>query len=257
MDLAGKTYLVTGGAGAIGFEVCAQLLDAGAKVVVNGRDGARCREAADRLNASRAQEGALGVAADVGDYAACVRLVSDAEAWGGRLDGAVHCAVSGPGGITGRFEQTDPAAYSALMDQSVCTLLNLCHAMLPALKRAGGGSLVAFSSDAGKVAAPNQTLIGATRAAAMMFMRTLALEVSAYGVRSNCISPTFVADTPVYDRMLALDPQSGRAARAVSRAKLGLPTPGELAALTVFLCGPAGAHLTGQVISVNGGLSAA
>jgi len=255
--LSGKVVLVTGGAGAIGFEICAQALEAGATVVVNSRKQDRCEAAVARLLQRVPGAQALAMAADTTDYAACVQLVADIEARAGRLDGVVHCAVSAPHGVTGKFEQTDPAQYPALMVQSICNLMNICHAALPALKRAGGGSIVAFSSDAGKVAAPNQTMIGSTRAAAMMFIRSLALEASAHNVRCNCVSPTFVKDTPVYDYIMDQDPAFGRAARATSRAKLGLPTPGELAALTLFLCGPGSAHMTGQVISVNGGLNAA
>lgn len=257
MQLSGRVALVTGGAGAIGFDICAQFAAAGAAVVVNGRKLEKCEAAAVRLRELYPKVTVLALAADLTDHAACVALVAETEAALGRLDAAVHCAVSAPPGIVGRFEQTDPAQFPALMQQAICTLMNLCHAALPALRRAGGGSIVAFGSDAGKVAAPNQTMIGATRAGAMMFIRSLALEASADAIRCNCISPTFVRDTPVYQHMMDADGGSGRAARATSRAKLGLPTPGELAALTVFLCGPSAAHLTGQVISVNGGLTAA
>jgi NAD(P)-dependent dehydrogenase (short-subunit alcohol dehydrogenase family) len=257
MNLAGQVVIVTGGAGGIGLEVCAQASAAGASVVVNGRNLERCEAAATGLRDRNAEGVFLPLAADLTHYADCVRLIAETSAAFGRVDAIVHSAVSGPPGVSGRFETTDPSQYPALMVQSLCTLMNLCHAALPALKEAGGGSIVAISSDAGKVAAPNQTMTGTTRAGAMMFIRTLALEVSAYAIRSNCISPTFVRDTPIYDRMMAADGGSGRAARATSRAKLGLPSPADLAALTVFLCSPAAAHLTGQVISVNGGLTAA
>jgi 3-oxoacyl-[acyl-carrier protein] reductase len=257
MDLSGSVVLVTGGAGAIGFESCAQLVAAKATVVVNGRNADRVEAAVTRLRERYPGAKVLALAADVADYAACAALIAEVEATAGRLDGLVHSAVSGTPGVNGPFEQTDPGQYAALMQNSLGTLFNISHASLPALRRAGGGSIVAFSSDAGKVAAPTQTLTGATRAGAMMFVRSLALEASAYRIRCNCISPTFVQGTPIYDRMLALNPTAGRAARALSRAKLGLPTPADIAALTVFLCSREAAHLTGQVISINGGLSAA
>jgi 3-oxoacyl-[acyl-carrier protein] reductase len=257
MDLTGSVILVTGGAGAIGLETCAQLAAANATVAINGRNADRCAAAAAQLRERISGAKLLPLAADLTDYASCVALITELEATAGRVDGIVHSAVSGTPGVNGAFEQSDPTHYAALMRNALIPLLNICHAGIPALCRAGGGSIVAFSSDAGKIAAPNQTLTGATRAGAMMFIRSLALEVSANRIRCNCISPTFVQGTPIYDRMLALDTKSGRAARATSRAKLGLPTAGDIAALTVFLCSPAGAHLTGQVISINGGLSAA
>jgi len=251
-----RVALITGGAGLIGSEVCAQLAAAGVSVVVNGRDRDRCEAAAGRVRAMSEHHQAVAAVADVSDYAECVRLVGEVEAAFGRLDMLIHCALSPTPGLTGPFERTDPARYAALMQQAVCAPMNICHAALPALKRSGGGSIVAFPSDAGKVAAPNQTMVGATRAAVMMFMRSLALEVSADAIRCNCIAPTYV-DSPQMRSAMESGPHAARISSAAARARLGLPTPGELAALAVFLCSPAAGHLTGQVISVNGGLSAA
>lgn len=255
MAVGNQVAIVTGGAGVIGSETAVQLAAAGWAVVINGRDPQRCDAAAERLRARFPDAAVLPVVADLTDYAACQRLVAETEAAFGRLDAVIHCAMSSPPGLTGLFEGTDPAQYEALMRMTVCNVMYLCRAALPALARAGGGAIVAFPSDSGKVAAPNQTMVGTTRAAVMMFMRSLALEASAQKVRCNCIAPTYV-DTPALRR--ALDgPHAGRIAKATAKARLGLPTPEELAALAVFLCSPAAAHLTGQVISVNGGLSAA
>lgn len=257
MDMTGRVALVTGGAGAIGSEIAAQLAAAGATVVVSGRRLDRCEAVVAELRKQSPDRNHLAMAVDLQDYAACTRLVADAEAALGRLDAVVDCTITSPRGTSGQFKDTDPAQYPALMQVSLCNLLNLCHAALPGLRRAGGGSIVVLVADSGRVARPNQTLTGATRAGAMMFVRSLALEASADAIRCNCVSTSFVRDTPVYQMMLDADGGSGRAARATSRAKLGLPTPTDLADLTVFLCSPAAAHLTGQVISVNGGLTAA
>jgi NAD(P)-dependent dehydrogenase (short-subunit alcohol dehydrogenase family) len=255
-DLAGKVAVVTGGAGLIGFEVCRALVSAGAAVVVNGRDLDRCEAAVARLRQEAPHAIAVPISADVSDNAAGVELIAKAEARLGRVDCVVHCATSPMPALAGLFESTAPSLYPELMERTVCALMYLAHAAIPALRRAGGGSLIAFPSDAGKVAAPQQTLVGASRAGMMMFMRSLALEVSAYGIRCNCIAPTFVATPELRDAM-ATAPHGPRIARAAERARLGLPNANELAALALFLCSSAGAHLTGQVISVNGGLTAA
>jgi 3-oxoacyl-[acyl-carrier protein] reductase len=118
-----------------------------------------------------------------------------------------------------------------------------------------GGSIVTFASDSGRVAAPNQTMVGATRAAIMMFTRSLSLETAAQGVRVNCISASYIRDTPVYDLVMS-GPLASRARTAAARAGLGLPGPEDIAELAVFLCSDTSSHLTGQVISVNGGVSA-
>ena len=256
MDLEGRSAIVTGGAGLIGFETALQLAQAGATVVLNGRDAARCEAAAERLRREVPVALVVAIAADVSDYAMCLDLVARSEAAFGRVDFLIHCALSPIAGLSGPFETTDPALYGALMQQAICAPMYLARAVLPAMRRAGGGAIIAFPSDAGKVAAPNQTMVGATRAAVMMFMRSLALEASADGVRCNCIAPTYV-DTPGLREAMQSGPHAQRMAKAVARAMLGLPTPKELAALALFLSSPAAKHITGQVISVNGGLSAA
>ena len=77
------------------------------------------------------------------------------------------------------------------------------------------------------------------------------------GIRANCVTPSIVRDTPFYDRLMAA-PFSGRLfAKAETLAQLGVVRPTDIAPLVVFLASPAAAKLTGQAISVNGGISAA
>lgn len=255
----GKAALVTGGVGTIGIECCRQFLAEGGSVVINSRNQTRCDEAAAMLAAEPgdgARDRILALAGDVSQFSECERIVTAMEARFGRLDHMIHCALSPLAGLQGLFENTDPALYETLMQQAICAPMYLARAALPALKRSGGGTIVAFPSDSGKVAAANQSMVGTTRAAVMMFMRSLAMEVSADKIRCNCIAPTYV-DTPALREATTTGPHAARFAKATARAKLGLPTAEELAALAMFLCSDAAAHLTGQVISVNGGLSAA
>ena len=87
----------------------------------------------------------------------------------------------------------------------------------------------------------------------MAFVRNLAVEAARDKVRVHCISPSYVVDTPVFDRFAAV---ANRAERARERAQLGLPSPEDIAPMTLFLCGPGAAKITGQIISINGGLNA-
>jgi NAD(P)-dependent dehydrogenase (short-subunit alcohol dehydrogenase family) len=251
-----EAAIITGGAGVIGFETALQLARAGASIVLNGRDAARCDAAAERLRQEVPNARVEAIAVDVSDYDNCLDLVARSEAAFGRVDFLIHCALSPISGLSGPFETTDPAFYAALMQQAICAPMYLARAVLPAMRRAGGGAIIAFPSDAGKVAAPNQTMVGATRAAVMMFMRSLALEASTDNIRCNCIAPTYV-DTPDLRQAMQSGPHAKRITKAAARARLGLPTPQELATLALFLCSPAAQHITGQVISVNGGLHAA
>jgi NAD(P)-dependent dehydrogenase (short-subunit alcohol dehydrogenase family) len=121
-----------------------------------------------------------------------------------------------------------------------------------------GGSIITVASDAGKVATPGETVIGAGMAAIIQFTRGLAIEGKRNAVRANCLTPSLVEGTPLTDRLM----EEGRfSAKLFSKARplahLGPTYPEDLAALAVFLASPAAAKLTGQAISVNGGISAA
>ena len=125
----------------------------------------------------------------------------------------------------------------------------LCFAAMPHLAEKGG-TIVTFASDAGRFAAPRQTILGGVFGGIMAFVRNLAVEAARDNVRVHCISPSYVKDTPVFER------HSARGNTAVERAGLGLPSPKDIAPLALFLCGPDATKMTGQIISVNGGLNA-
>jgi len=233
-----KVMLVTGGTGSIGAAVAREAAEQGWAVVVHGRDAAKL--------------GADGIAMDTAEADAAERLVAEATAKFGRLDAVVDCVSTGPAGyrLTGRFADIEPAGLTPFYDMSAAWFQRLAHAAYPHLARQGG-TLIAFISDAGKFAAPNQTTVGAARAATIGFVRNLAVEAARDGVRAHCISPSYVLESRTAELM-----GSERMATAAKRAGLGLPTPADIAPVTVFLCGDGAAKITGQIISVNGGLNA-
>ncbi len=248
--------LITGGSGSIGGEIARQALAAGWRVVLHGRDDAVLRQRVESLVAAQPQATVEGISADIrAGRQAVTDLVDAAGQRFGRLDAVVDCLVTGPaeGRIVGGFEDTEPAAYLPLAELSIVSLEWLAHAALPWL-RDSRGCLVAFASDAGLFAAPGQTLIGAMRAATVGFVRNLAMDIARDGVRVHCVSPSFVEDTTTAERLAATRPE--RLEKARKRAGLGLPTPADIAPLVLFLCGDGARRMTGQVISVNGGLNA-
>jgi NAD(P)-dependent dehydrogenase (short-subunit alcohol dehydrogenase family) len=233
--------LVTGATGAVGFEVAAEALSQGYRVAVHGRTAETCSEAVRRLR-SRAPDGAVFPApADFLAPGAIAAMVEAAVAEGGRLDAVVNCAVSAPSGITGLLRDTDPTQYAALAHHALATLQTLCHAAAP-------------HSDAGRFAAARQSLIAASRAGIIGFCRSLGVEWAHDGMRINCVSLSFVEQTPVFERFLASAGSRAEASR--KKAGLGLPAPADIAPLVLFLCGPGAAKITGQVVSINGGLNA-
>jgi NAD(P)-dependent dehydrogenase (short-subunit alcohol dehydrogenase family) len=245
--------LVCGGTGSIGRVIAAQARAAGWRVALHGRSAASVASAVAALN-TVSDDDLKGFPADVEKAGAVAELVAEAGDWAGRLDAVVDCVAAGPPRrIAGPFAGTDPEGYAGFLDLSVGHLQRLAHAALPWLQRQGG-TLVAFASDAGRFAAPRQSLIGASRAGIIGFVRNLALEAARDGVRVHCVSPSFVDETEVARRLA--EQSAERVAKARARAGLGLPTPADIAPLVLFLCGDGARRITGQLISVNGGLNA-
>ena len=225
--------LIAGGTGSIGAEIARQARAAEWTVVVHGRNPAKA-----------------DIALDLNEADAAARLIDQTVALHGRLDAVIDCVSTGVPGITGLFPDTDPASYAPFYDVSAAWFQRLSHAAYPHLK-ARGGTLIAFISDAGKFAAPRQTSIGAARAATIGFVRNLAMEAARDLIRVHAISPSYVAGSASAARM-----GSVRMATAEKRAGLGLPCAADIAPLALFLCSPGAAKITGQIISVNGGLNA-
>ena len=250
---AAPVMLITGGSGSIGSEIAALAAEAGWSVAIHGRRS-EAIEKAVQMAAGRAPEATIsGHAADFSEAGAIERLVQETAERHGRIDAVIDCAVGGPPGVTGRFAETRPEAYAGFAAQSVVALQRLAHASLPWLTRQGG-TVIAFISDAGIFAAPNQTMIGAMRAATIGFVRNLAMEVARDKIRVHALSPSYVEETRVARQIEAVSAKRMETAR--TRAGLGLPTAADIGPLVLFLCGPGAAHITGQVISINGGLNA-
>jgi len=177
------------------------------------------------------------------------RVVGEA----GKLDAVIHCAITGAPGTQGLFANMDPQAFGANAALVLGIFQQLCFAALPHLSKQGG-TIVGFASDAGRFASARQSVLGASFGGIMMFVRNLAVEVARSGVRIHCISPSYVVDTPVFE--LYARGAGERGIRAQERAGLGLPSPKDIAPMALFLCGPDAAKITGQIISINGGLNA-
>ncbi|TZG27827.1 SDR family NAD(P)-dependent oxidoreductase [Sphingomonas montanisoli] len=246
--------LVVGGTGAIGIEIAAQAAEGGARVIVHGSREESCAKAIETLAARCPEGGFTPLIADLTAPGSSAALVEKAVAVHGRLDALIHAAGYGPAGaISGPLSRTDPAAYGAFLEMGVASFQEMCHAALPHLSETRG-AIVAFASDSGLFAAPRQSLVAARMAAIIAFVRNLGLETARDGVRINCISPSYVEQTPIFDRFLELG--GGRVQKARDKAGLGLPTPADIAPLALFLCGPLSTKITGQIISINGGLNA-
>ncbi|WP_028654484.1 SDR family NAD(P)-dependent oxidoreductase [Nocardioides sp. J54] len=145
---------------------------------------------------------------------------------------------------------------SILVAQAVPPML-LTRAVLPYMREQGGGSIVNIASDAAKVPTPGEAALGGAMAAIVMFSRVAALEAKRDGIRVNVLTPSLIAGTPTAANVLSDGFSKKLFEKAAEQAHLGVAEPTDLAAMAVFLGGPSAARLTGQAISVNGGISVA
>jgi 3-oxoacyl-[acyl-carrier protein] reductase len=244
-------YLVTGATGAIGFAIACQAAASGNTVAVHGSAAESVATTIAKIRSHYPAARLIAAPADFRQSGAPAELVSSVVNAGGALDAIIHCAITGAPGVVGAFAATEPGSYAEHTALVLGRFQQLCFHALPHLARQRG-SIVAFSSDAGRYGAPRQSLIGAANAGLMGFVRNLALEVAREGVRVNCISPGFVEGTPAFEKYAA----GGRGETARKRAGLGLPRPEDIAPLALFLAGAGAAKITGQVISINGGINA-
>ena len=239
--------LVTGGTSGIGLAAARLLAEPGTRIVLNGRDPAR----GEAARASIAGEAHL-VAADVSRPEEAARLVAEAVAILGGLD--VLVTAAGGDTVPTLFHDTDTAAIEAAARGWLLATIHVCHAALPHI--ADGGAVVTVASDAAKVPTPGESVIGAMMAGITMFSRTLAIEAKRRRVRVNCVTPSLVSGTATTARITAGGFSARLFERAAQAASLGVPDADDVAAVIGFLASPAAARVTGQVVSVNGGISA-
>ena len=251
-----KVAFLTAATSGIGLETAKLLAAAGTgTVVVNGRNRQAGADAVAQIEALAPECNASFAAGDLCDPAIAGDLCRKVIADHGQVDVFVHAVGAD---VSPRlFVDVDPQDYAPQIDGHFTALLNCARIVVPSMVARRSGSVVVIASDAAKIATPGESIIGAMKAATVMFARTLAIEVARHNVRVNCITPSLVAKTKAYDRVMAGEFSRKIFEKASRKARLGLPTPEHIAPLAVFLASDLSSHTTGQAISVNGGISAA
>ena len=225
------------------------------RLVLAGRDRARGEVAVAAVNGRAPGAEVRFAAADLTRSEDASALLATATAAFGRVDLLVNSI--GGNDLPRLFHDTPLGEIGGIVERNLCTVLHACRAAWDGMRAQRGGTIVNVASDAAELATPGETVLGAALAGIAMFTRALALEGKRAGIRANCITPSIVRDTPLYDRLMAAPFSSKLFAKAEGLAHLGVVTPADIAPLIVFLASPAAAKLTGQTISVNGGISAA
>ena len=241
-DLNGKNALVTGASGGIGSAVAKALASRGATVVLTGR-----RQEALEAVATEIGSSAHVVVADLGTAEGADALMAQAaEAVGGSIDILVNNAGLTRDGLSMRMKDED---IDAVLEVNTKAAFRLMRAAMRAMTKSRWGRIVNITSVVGLVGNPGQANYAASKGALTAMSKSVASELATRGVTVNCVAPGFVA-TAMTD--VLSDKQKEIVDSSVPMGRMG--TPEEIAAAVTFLASPEASYLTGQTISVNGGM---
>ena len=251
LDLSGKTALVTGATSGIGAETARVLAAAGAKVMLVGRR----EEAAKELRDGIVRSG--GTAAYVLGDVASPGFATDAAAAAEETLGGLNVLVNAAGVICrGTAEGTSDEDWAAIMSVNVGGTFFMSRAAMPAMRRAGGGSIVNLGSNVGLVGCAGLAAYCASKGAVVNLTRAMALDHAEEGIRVNSVNPGAV-DTPMLVSGHGdIDADAVREANRAAIPQGRLPEPAEIANVIAFLASDLSAHITGAALPVDGGFTA-
>jgi NAD(P)-dependent dehydrogenase (short-subunit alcohol dehydrogenase family) len=245
-SLTGKTALVTGAAGGLGFAIARSMAEAGAAVILTDRNVAGCAARAEELGAEGFN--VWPIAADLSLPAARAALVEKATSVTGRVDILVcNAGVEGPVGPIGNVAEED---FATVMNVNLRAAMDLSARLIPGMEAAGGGSVILMASIASLRGNKAIGMYGLSKAALAQLARNLAVEWGPSNVRVNAISPGMVR-TPLSQGLMANAAFMERRLGLTPLRRVGEPS--EIAGVAVMLAAAAGAFITGQNIIVDGG----
>jgi 2-hydroxycyclohexanecarboxyl-CoA dehydrogenase len=257
LNLSGRVVLVTGAGGGVGRAIAVAFAQAGARVAIVDVSDTGLADTLKLIEATGTRGHAQ--AADIADPVAM-------QAWAASVDkalGAPEVLVNNAAVMTqvGPFADIDPVSWARDIRVGLLGTMTCTHAVLPYLLRAGkDGVVVNIASDAGRAGNANLTGYSATKGGVIAFTKALAQEVGPAGVRVNAISPGSVR-APMRDQVLqeigerlgAEGIEEREAKRTLQVPLRRVAEPEDIAHPVLFLASYLARHITGQVLSVNGG----
>ena len=246
--LAGRRVLLTGGASGIGRATAIRLAQEGCSVGIVDIDEAGARETVGQCDGR-----AYAFGADISDRGQVERAVAAFESEAGPVELLANIAGWD---VMQSFLETEPALWDRIIRINLYGPLHMHHVVVRGMAERGFGRVLNVASDAGRVGSSGEAVYSACKGGIIAFTKTLARELARRGVTLNvlCPGPT---DTPLFDAFRSASPDAVKVGEALARAiplrRIGRPDdyPGIIA----FLLSDDAAYITGQTISVSGGLT--
>lgn len=245
MKVERKTAVVTGAASGIGLATATELARAGAAVIVADIN----REAGEKVAADLNARGARAryIPLDVANEASIREFAAEAIGFTGQVD----ILVNGAGwGKIQPFMENTPDLWQRIVAINLTGPVALTHALLPGMIERKQGRVVNIASDAGRVGSTGETVYAAAKAGLIGFTKSLSREMARHTINVNCVCPG-PTDTP----LLMAVPEKHREAfqRAIPMRRFG--DPSEIADAVLFFASDRSSYITGQILSVSGGLT--
>lgn len=246
LTLDGRIAVVTGGAGGIGSAIAADLASLGATVAVCDINEAGAQRVAGELNDAAAFGVDLEAPESVG------AMVEAVLARYGRVDVLVNNAGWDS---VGPFVESRPETWDRVIAINLRAAIQLTHQLLPGMTQRGWGRIVFISSDAARVGSTGEAVYAACKAGLVGFAKTIAREAARGGVTSNVVCPG-PSDTPLLAEVAAGNEKLIDALkRSIPLRRLGQPR--DISGMVAYLCSERAEYVTGQTVSVSGGLTMA
>ena len=250
--LEAKTAFVTGAGSGIGRAIALRLANDGARIAVADINGETARETERMVRAAAGEAAAIQV--DISDFEAVQSAVRQAQE---RL-GPVGILVNNAGwDRIEPFIQNAPALWDKLIGINLKGPIHCCRAVLDGMITAGGGKIVSVSSDSGRVGSTGEAVYSACKGGVISFCKTLARELARYSISVNVVCPG-ITDTALIQEVTQLEYGKkviDAVVRTIPFRRMGRPE--EIAAAVAFFVSPDADFITGQVLSVSGGLTMA